>query len=508
MPISSYGIRLISAYLKADGHQVDIIFLPTHYSPGIVADLQSLCADSDLIGIALMALHFPKAKYYTTKLKEKLNVPIIWGGIHPTTEPDECLEYADMVCIGEGEEVMLELARKIKSKNIDDIQNLWIKKDGKIIKNEMRALVEDLDKYPFQDYDISTHYISQNGRIVKMTKEILSKSLREGILGTENLPGFMTVTTRGCPYQCTYCCNNSLRKIYHKKGRYLRLRSIKNVVDEMEYMKNHLEFIKWMTIKDDVFFVRKTEEIRAFCEDYKKRINLPMRCLISPVDTDEEKLGLMVDAGLCWIAVGIQSYSQKTLLDVYNRRFPEHATDNSVRIINKYKAQLPNPEYHFIVDNPYETKEAMVETVRFASTLPQGADIAIYSLTLYPGTQLYDRAAADGLLKSKREEMYMKIWEQGQEYHWNYLTSLLYLCKRVKIENNPPGFSIEKLIRLLTRKEIVFLLENGIASKFVMLCIAGKQWLKQLPGRLLDVIRRPGYYVNKYFRKLFLRKKK
>jgi len=222
---------------------------------------------------------------------------------------------------------------------------------------------------------------------------------------------------------------------------------------------------------------------------------------------DEEKLKLMIDAGLRWISLGIQSCSERTLVNVYNRHFPIKATSDSVKTLEKYKSQLKHPQYHFIVDNPYETKESMVETIRFASTLPQGVDIAIFSLILYPGTQLYDMAMKDGLIGDKQEEIYTKVWGKGQGCHWSYLTALLYLCKKIKIEDNPPRFSIEKLILMLTRRELVFLLENRIASKFVMFCIDTKRWFQSFPRRLLDVIRRPGYYVNKYFRKLFLRKK-
>jgi radical SAM superfamily enzyme YgiQ (UPF0313 family) len=105
--VTANGLRLISSYLKQHGHEVNLIFLNVPNSKlgsklteSVVSDILNLCESSDLIGLSLMTNHFVLAKELTLEIKKRLRAPIIWGGIHPTVQPDECLQYADMVCLG------------------------------------------------------------------------------------------------------------------------------------------------------------------------------------------------------------------------------------------------------------------------------------------------------------------------------------------------------------------------------------------------------------------------
>ena len=117
--IQSYGIRSISACLKKEGHNVDLIFLPKpfteKYENKTMDDLVKLTKGSDLIGITLMSNFWDNAIQITNKIKENYPTPVIWGGTHPTIRPEECLDHADMVCVGEGEETLIELTRKIQN---------------------------------------------------------------------------------------------------------------------------------------------------------------------------------------------------------------------------------------------------------------------------------------------------------------------------------------------------------------------------------------------------------
>ena len=116
--IQSFGIRTISSCLKREGHDVDLIFLSREFRERFVKktmdDLVKLTKESDLIGISLMSNFWDNAVQITKKLKENYNTPILWGGTHATVRPDECLDHADMVCIGEAEEALVELTRKME----------------------------------------------------------------------------------------------------------------------------------------------------------------------------------------------------------------------------------------------------------------------------------------------------------------------------------------------------------------------------------------------------------
>ena len=123
--ICAFGVRSLSSYIKSKGHSVKNIFLPTSlkgrqkggqfiftYSANILDDLIYLVRDSDVIGISFMTNYFDAAVQITEKIKKHLDIPLIWGGIHPTVKPDECLNHVDMVCIGESEEALAELLQK------------------------------------------------------------------------------------------------------------------------------------------------------------------------------------------------------------------------------------------------------------------------------------------------------------------------------------------------------------------------------------------------------------
>jgi radical SAM superfamily enzyme YgiQ (UPF0313 family) len=465
--ILANGLRIISSYLKKHGHEVDMIFLNiTDFKPSgtfsqeVLDGLIYLCKSSDLIGFSLMTYHFIKVKELTIKLKDQLEIPVIWGGVHPTVKPEECLKYADMICIGEGEEAMLELVNKLKSGNITSVKNIWLKKNRKIIRNEIRDLEENLDKYPFQDYDIRTHYILKGNKIVKMTEPLLTNAMpKNAEMGKPDV-GYHLNTTRNCPHNCTYCCNNAYRKIYHKKGKFVRKRSPENVVREIELVKNKFEFIKQVAITDDTFFIRNMEDIKEFSHYYKERINLPLRCNVSPHTLTEEKLNFLIDAGLFRVSMGVQSYCIQTLKNVYKRPTPKNVIWECVQLIDKYKSKLPRPVYHIIVDNPYETKKSMKETIEFAASLPQGARIMLFPLVFYPGTELYERAMKDGIIKDEIKDIYLKDWNLYDIKKRDYLTYILYFWAGLRKKGYNKYPLVTRIIKFMSRDAMIVLFDN------------------------------------------------
>ncbi|MFN7182515.1 MAG: cobalamin-dependent protein [Planctomycetota bacterium] len=131
--------------------------------------------------MSLFTNYFDNAIAITNKIKSELKVPIIWGGIHPTVKPYECLEYADIVCVGEGEYALVELVKSMNSGiSFYDIPGLIFKKrenGSKAVRNipGKSILVRDLDLLPFPDYNYDTHYILSGGKIQKMNKNLLEK---------------------------------------------------------------------------------------------------------------------------------------------------------------------------------------------------------------------------------------------------------------------------------------------------------------------------------------------
>lgn len=419
MDTQAFGLRTISACLKREGYDVQLIFLTRsfkeRYEESILNDVVELSRGSDLVGISLMTNFFDNVVQLTQRLKKDLSIPIIWGGIHPTILPAECLDYADMVCIGEGEETVLELAKRINDKrDYKDIQGMWLKDKDNIIKNKMRQLNQDLDSIPFPDFDYGNHYILDGGSIHGMDEDLLSKRVN----GT-----YVTIATRGCPFSCTYCCNNALNKMYPGQKR-VRKRSPGNLVQELMSIKRNLPFIERIMFDDDAFFTYTVAEIREFCEKYKENVGLPLIVQgITPITLTRDKLSLLVDAGLILVRMGIQTASENTK-KLYQRHYSNQKVEKAAMIFNEFKDKIEPPQYDIILDNPWETEKDLIATLMFLVKLPTPYELSLFSLTFYQGTELYRRAKRDGIITDDLKDVYRKFCHACKN---TYLNKLFYL---------------------------------------------------------------------------------
>ena len=146
--IISGGVRTISACLKARGHSVEVIFARAvtgrPLSDAVADRIAARCAASGLVGLSLMSISRPQAVALTRRLRTRLSAPIVWGGVHPTFCPEECLAHADIVCVGEGEAAMCALADALaRGESGRGIAGLWTRQEGKTIAAGAAPLAED-----------------------------------------------------------------------------------------------------------------------------------------------------------------------------------------------------------------------------------------------------------------------------------------------------------------------------------------------------------------------------
>ena len=154
----------------------------------------------------------------------------------------------------------------------------------------------------------------------------------------------------------------------------------------------------------------------------------------SPVQLNEKKMDYLTQAGLWRVRLGLESGSERTKKEVYNRHMPNEAIQQAARIINKYPQIVLC--YFLIIANPYEEREDLLATARFLADLPRSYFLQVYNLVFFPGTLLFDRAVEDGLVDGKINSGYDLNYRGGLRYQthsWKrknlYLNSLIFLME-------------------------------------------------------------------------------
>ncbi len=304
------------------------------------------------------------------------------GGVHPIIRPEQCIELADIICIGEGEEPIIELTTKLsKGEELDSIQNLWVRKGDKIIKNDLRPLIQDLDSLPFPDFSNENKYLVENGNVISLQDP-------------DKRTAYYLMTSRGCPFNCTYCCNHILREIYKDKGKYVRRRGVDNVIEELVQAKKRFKNLMFISFFDDVFTL-DINWVRKFCEQYKKAVNLSFLCLCHPKAVNEEMIKLLKDAGADSMTMGIQAGSEKIRHKYFERYDTNEEIVEASQILHKYKIRRI---YDIIMDNPLETDETRMETFNLLLRLPRPFALNTTTLTYFPETKLTKFLLEKGLI--------------------------------------------------------------------------------------------------------------
>ena len=452
---SDQGLRTLSSCLKREGHDVKMVFLPLGtwdydvvYDKDVLEILKNEVKDTKLIGINAMASTRKRAEQLI-KFFEGMDIPVVWGGPHPTFFPDKAFEACDIVCVGEAEEAFIELANRLeRGEDITKIKNFYIRKEGKEYKNNVRDIEhKDLDWLAHPDYDIDEHKILENGELIKFEERYLG-----GMVFFQ--------TERGCPQACSFCTNNIMRELYKGKGELLRTHSVNYVIKELKRLKERFSSIGVFDLRDETFTIRNIKWIREFCEKYKKEIGIRFKCLAEPASMSsesmsEEKLRLLVDAGLTDIIIGIQSGSDRINFEVYNRFITQEQLLKCANVANKFSDKLA-VMYDIISSNPYEHPEDILETIKLIMRIPSPFYLSVNNLIYFEGTPLYRKALADGHIKDEKDSAStLNYWDRWAHIKLKKKNEYLNL-----VLNLMRGPSTKTRIGILPRRFINFLIKD------------------------------------------------
>lgn len=455
------GLRTISSVLKKSGNEVKLVFLTASedysklYSNEVLNQLKRICSGADIIGISSMSSTAKRAIQVIDSIRP-LGKMIIWGGVHATLAPDQCISHADVVCVGEGEEAIVQLVKNLKAKKpIKKIKNLWINDNGKIIKNPVRPLISNLDNLPLPDYEIKDHFILKGSKIVRFSEA--------------DLNGYIFfLTGRGCPYCCTYCSNKAFNNVYSGKWGRVRWHSPDYIIKGILYLTGKYPSLKVFDIRDDTFSLRPVEQIKEFCKLYKEKVGLRMKCLGDPRTISAEKIKLLVDAGCTDFIMGIQG-AERVNLEIYKRPQRDADVIKAAAIMSRFKNLAVM--YDVITSNPYESQSDVLALIRLLEKLPSPFYLSVNNLVFFTGSELYNRAVADRIIKSEKDSAialnYWDRWKHIKLKKKNMYLNLILNLMRGPVSSSRFGLMPRFILGFLTSKDMIRLNEKNKAPTYI-----------------------------------------
>ncbi|MBU0604881.1 MAG: B12-binding domain-containing radical SAM protein [Candidatus Omnitrophica bacterium] len=365
-----FGILYIAAVLEHNGHEVKVLEIPymmDEEARNILAEREISGYLPDAIGITFMTPQAEISKGLIGFIKSKFkDIKIIAGGVHPTLMYGDALSWgADVVCVGEGENTMLELANAMCSDaDISGIKGIAHVKDGFPILTGQRPFITNLDALPFPAY-----HLIDSRRFARRTYAIRGLWLRCGLV----------MTARGCPARCTFCC----RAVH---GRVVREFGISRVLDEVEWLKKIYD-IEGLWIIDDTFSI-KEKRVVEFCDGLNARkLDLTWACQ-ARVDTFTDVMARsMRSSGCVQIDFGVESGSQR-VLDSLHKGIKLDETKRAFEICKRHGIR---PVATVMVGSPGETREDIAMTRALLDQI-KPAFLGCFFSTPFPGTELYDVA--------------------------------------------------------------------------------------------------------------------
>jgi radical SAM superfamily enzyme YgiQ (UPF0313 family) len=303
------------------------------------------------------------------------------GGPHATAKAGEVLDICpdvDYVVRGEGEYTLLELIRALEKgeATCHSITGLSYRKDNVPVHNPPRSMAVDLHRFPFPDRTLlmhEQHYTSEDMGLI--------------------------MTTRGCPYACTYCATNTQQVSY---------RSRDHILEEIQAVKARYGTTQF-TFKDDSFTVNR-KNVRAFCNALiGAKVHITWECNTRVNLINEPLLRLMKRAGCNFIKVGIESGSERVLQRM-NKQITHEQVRQAAQLFRKVGIHWTG---YFMMGVPGETEEDIRQTIAFLHEVkPDFASIGVYEP--FPGTVMFEEGIQRGLVKPQmtREDFYTMLPNQ------------------------------------------------------------------------------------------------
>lgn len=310
---------------------------------------------------------------------------LVAGGVFSTLSPDIVIKEnsVDIVCVGEGETAFLELCNRIyQNKDFRDVTGFWVKDGEKIYKNKPGKL-HDINNLPHPDFSVfdkNLFYRPMQGKLYKMVN---------------------IETSRGCPYNCSYCSSAELKDFFKTNcnSNYYRNKNMEKILEEIRYQvdRHSPEFIYFPS---DTFLAMDQKSFEMFVEEYKK-IGIPFWFQTRFETITEARIKALKEIGMFWLTLGIEHGNEEFRKNILKRDCPDKLILEGARILTKHNigASLNN-----MIGLPLENRELIFETIKLNKKLFEmnnKFESNVFMFLPYKGTELYELCKQRGLLTSE-----------------------------------------------------------------------------------------------------------
>ncbi len=377
------GLLYLSSALRQAGHEVRLSIATTEDPVAVARAWQP-----DVLGYSVYTGSQAYYRDLNLRIKGAVQAVSVFGGPHPTYFPEFIEEPGvDAVCVGEGEGAMLDLVQALDDgKPLAGIENWWFKLDGgQIQRNPVRAAENDLDSIAFPDRELlfeADEFTRQSG-----------------------IKHF--ITSRGCPYDCTYCFNHALAEVYRGKGKRLRQMSVDKVIEEVRWVQQRYP-MQFVVFLDDLFIVYESW-LQELAAKFPREIGLPFFCNVRANLVTPAKIELLKQAGCASVGMGLETGNPELRNEILKRNMSDEQIIEASNLIRRAGIELLTTN---MLGLPGASLGHDLETLALNHACkPAYANAFLYQP--YPRTELGDYARNGGYVEGALDDIDPSAWERS-----------------------------------------------------------------------------------------------
>ncbi len=379
------GVRVVEVYFK--DWKNNALPPPTRHE---LALLRQVLVEEGvgLVGVSLRASAYHRvAEQVCDHIRRNVGLPLVLGGWHVTVRPDDCLPFADALCLGEGDVAFPDFVQRWLApggpERLLDTPGFWIRDGEAVRRNPLPDLPTDLDALPWRDYGSADKWVIHGGRLQRgdpMARD----------------PLYQVMASIGCIQKCSFCHNSFDTGA---AGPRLRVRSVASILDELRARRDANPAIRRVRFDDEIFGLDR-RWLREFADRYPREVGLPFDILTEPTVVGEAYADLLQRAGARVVHMGIQS-TESVNRDQLNRRASRETTRLAVERLTARGMRI---RYLVMIDIPDVTDAQQAELFAFLQTVPRPYDLYLFSLTYFPGTAMVEEMLRDGRIQPHEVE--------------------------------------------------------------------------------------------------------